>query len=157
MCLVKYLPFTLSVGSPVEIYKSFSSQPSTITQFRVNECQRQQQTQSSGHSSTDLENFYRAYMESVHIVISGFAQIDHRFSFFFVTVVESFLLNGFSLGPRTSNQLNPPLPTDLGICVTSERIIEFRLHLLFSRQIKPVRKRSDAKSLKIEFLWQVFF
>jgi len=58
MCLVKYLTVALSVGSPVEIYKSFSRQPSTITQFRVIEYQRQQQTQSSGHSSTDLENFY---------------------------------------------------------------------------------------------------
>jgi len=31
-------------------------------------------------------------MESVHVVISGFAQIDHRFSFFLVTTVERFLL-----------------------------------------------------------------
>jgi len=31
-------------------------------------------------------------MESVHVVISGFAQIDRRFSFFLVTTVERFLL-----------------------------------------------------------------
>jgi len=45
-------------------------------------------------------------------------------------MVEGVLISGFSLGPRTSHQLNPPLPADLGICVTSECVIEFRLRLL---------------------------
>jgi len=85
--LVKYVGYVFSqiyncnvLGCFAEgNYKSCSRQPSTIftipCHWKLLRC-KQQQTQ---WSSKDFESFHWAYMESVHIVIFGFAQID-RFS-----------------------------------------------------------------------------